>query len=110
MIAAKSPKEVREAQIAAIAARHGFTFEQVMTKARRMPKTLVAARQEIYCFLNDRNGPAWSLPRIGEFFERDHTTIMFHIANAGAELRARYRLSAKAMDQRKKRAEAREAV
>lgn len=106
----KTPRQKHHEAIAAIAMRHGFTFDQVMTKARRLPKKLVAARTEIYCYLNDRDGPAWSLPRIAEFFERDHTTIMFHLGNAGPELRARFKLSVKALDRRKMRREAREAA
>ena len=88
---ARTPRDRMMAAIDEIAARHGLTREQVMTKAKRMPKIVVAARTEVYAMLYDFRGPyRWSLSRIGAYFERDHTTIMHALQHASDEVKARY--------------------
>lgn len=87
----RTPRDRMMAAIDEIAARHGLTREQVMMKAQRMPKRVVAARTEVYAMLYDfKGGYRWSLLRIGAYFDRDHTTIMHALQHASDEVKARY--------------------
>lgn len=57
-----------------IAHKHGFTVLRLREKGKF--QTLVNARKECYAYLRDRG---WSLPSIGRFFNRDHTTVMWSL-------------------------------
>jgi hypothetical protein len=56
-----------------IAKEHGVTFEDIMGPRRLKP--VVAARKAAMIAVA-AHMPRWSLPQIGRFFNRDHTTIM----------------------------------
>lgn len=60
-----------------IAERHGFTLEILQGKGRFAKQ--VAARVECYRLLVGRG---WSTPRIGRFFNRDHSTVVWALSPA----------------------------
>ncbi len=65
-----------------IAAVHGYTLAQLRQPDRRQDR--VAARWAVFWAL--RQAPyCWSLPRIGKFMERDHTTILYALRRVEAE-------------------------
>lgn len=69
---------LRIAEIAqAVAQSHGCTVAEL--RSRTLSRMLIEARQEAYarCYAlqSHRQGP-YSLPRIGRFFGRGHTTVL----------------------------------
>ena len=55
-----------------VAARRRVRFDDMMSRSRYLP--FARARQEaMYLMVAEKR---WSLPRIGMFFGRDHTTIL----------------------------------
>jgi hypothetical protein len=61
-----------------IAAEHRFSLEQLRKpgRFRRNDVAICAARSACYRFLRARG---WSLSRIGRFFHRHHTTVLWHL-------------------------------
>lgn len=73
----------------AVAARHRMTLDEMMSASR--VRRLARARQEaMYLMVKAER---WSLPRIGMFFGKDHTTILH-----GARAHERRLEEAKAAD------------
>jgi len=69
--------------VAAIAKRHGVTFQDIMGPCRRAK--IVAARFEAIVAVAQVRY-TWSLPQIGRFFgDRDHTTILHCIKKMAVE-------------------------
>jgi chromosomal replication initiation ATPase DnaA len=60
-----------------IAIAHDVTMIELV--GRRRTQALSAARQELWAELYARGH--WSYPRLGELFDRDHTTIMAGVAS-----------------------------
>jgi chromosomal replication initiation ATPase DnaA len=54
-----------------VARRHGISVEELF--ARKRMRHLFVARAELYRLLRDQG---WSLPAIGAFVGRDHSTVM----------------------------------
>ena len=70
------PVRRRMADITAeVAARHGLTAADIRGPART--KCIVAARHEAMAAC--RAEGIWSYPRIGMFFNRDHTTVLYAV-------------------------------
>lgn len=67
----------------AIADKHGISVNDIMSIRRT--GNLVAARYELYW--NLKKETKWSLPQIGRFLERDHTTILHGIRRYEAMLK-----------------------
>mgnify|MGYP000933061048 CR=1 FL=1 len=55
-----------------IAASYGFTLDQLKQRDRR-PRTC-EARNACYAYLRSQG---WSLNKIGNYFRRDHTTVLW---------------------------------
>jgi chromosomal replication initiation ATPase DnaA len=71
-------------EFSAIATRHGVSLCALFGRSRA--PYIVRARWECYTLL--RNEPYhWSLVRIGQLFDRDHTTIMYGLGIRGRKLR-----------------------
>ncbi len=73
-VAAATPARARKI-VAEVAEKHGLTVDQLISYARS--KHLVLARQELYWRLHAET--TWSIKRIGDFLERDHTTVLHGI-------------------------------
>ena len=56
----------------------GVTVEQIMSTARHRPIFLARA----VAMAKIRSELAWSLPKIGRFFNRDHTSVLHSIKRA----------------------------
>jgi chromosomal replication initiation ATPase DnaA len=59
--------------VAQIAKEHGVTFAEIMGQRRLKP---VAAARKAAVIAVAAHMPRWTLAKIGEFFNRDHTTIL----------------------------------
>jgi chromosomal replication initiation ATPase DnaA len=69
--------------VAAIAKRHGVTFNDIMGPCRK--RNIVAARYEAIVTVAQLRH-LWSLPKLGRFFGgRDHTTILHCIRKMAVE-------------------------
>lgn len=80
-------------RLKAIARSHGFDIHDLRVPCCRDPHCL--ARLECYRFLRGRN---WSLPSIGAYFNRDHTTILYALTHADRlEKRCAYLVAANAL-------------
>lgn len=67
-----------------VAEKHGLTLDDLRSPSRRRP--LVLARQEAIHEI--RQATTQSLPAIGRFFDRDHTTVIHAIGRHAARLQA----------------------
>ena len=63
-----------------VAAKHGFTAEQILGHRRSIP--IVVARQEAMCEAAKLR-PDMSLPELGRQFKRDHTTLIHALRKGG---------------------------
>lgn len=61
-----------EIELELIAQQHSVPLSALRANGRS--KLLVAARKDCYRYLRDQRG--WSLPQIGKYFNRDHSTII----------------------------------
>ena len=61
-----------EIELELIAQKHSVPLAALREKGRS--KLLVAARKDCYRYLRDQR--EWSLPQIGKYFNRDHSTII----------------------------------
>lgn len=73
-IASRLPPRAREI-VSEVLARHGVPLAEVF--GRRSSRQYVHIQQEIYWRLR-RLDPPYSYGRIGQMFDRDHTTVMHH--------------------------------
>lgn len=64
------PKQI----IAKVAAHHGFTYEEILSKRRDV--RLVVARHEAMRAVRDAK-PEYSLPKLGRLFKRDHSSVLY---------------------------------
>jgi chromosomal replication initiation ATPase DnaA len=71
-------------EVRRIAHAFGTTEADVYSPSRR--RSLAHARWEIWAMLRARG---WTLPRIGAAFQRDHTTVMYGIAERERRIAAR---------------------
>jgi len=62
-----------------IAARHGVTIVQIFGKDRH--DKIALARHHVWHALRELDAREWSLPRLGAFFGRHHTTILQGISS-----------------------------
>ena len=76
-----TPKAKAANIVKAIAAKHNLTVAEIMGRSRR--RHIVRARQEAMTAIYVEF-PMWSLPIIGRFFDRDHTTVLFSVKATGA--------------------------
>lgn len=76
------PRIAAKRILAEAADKHGVTVEDVLGPAR--PHRLTLARQEAMYRL--RLDMRWSLPRIGSFMNRDHSTVLHGIEQHRARL------------------------
>ncbi|WP_332763979.1 helix-turn-helix domain-containing protein [Phenylobacterium sp.] len=67
-----------------VAEKHGLTLDDLRSPSRRRP--LVVARQEAMHEI--RQATTQSLPAIGRFFDRDHTTVIHALERHAARLQA----------------------
>lgn len=67
------PKAKARQIVAETAERHGFTADEILGPGKKA--SLVKARWEAMALVR-REFPAWSLPQIGMFFNRDHTSVL----------------------------------
>jgi chromosomal replication initiation ATPase DnaA len=67
----RTPREIREALCAKIAAKHGLTTAELYGHSKL--KKLAHARFEVWACLHAHG---MSTPRIGRIFGRDHSTII----------------------------------
>lgn len=59
--------------ISLVAQSHGFTYHDIISKGRKYP--IVVARQDAMRCVKTLK-PFLSYPKIGKFFDRDHTTVL----------------------------------
>jgi hypothetical protein len=64
--------------------KHGLTVEEMMAENRSPER--VAIRSELYWRL--RKETTWSLPRLGKYLNRDHTTLLHGINRHAKRLEA----------------------
>lgn len=76
-------RDIARAVVAEVCAKHSVLVNGVMSMRRSAP--IVAARQEICWRL--RNETTWSLPQIGRFLGRDHTSVLHSCRAYEATLR-----------------------
>lgn len=76
-----SPRAKAANIVKAIATKHNLTVAEVMGNSRR--RHIVNARQEAMAAIYTEF-PMWSLPTIGRFFDRDHTTVLYSVKAMGA--------------------------
>jgi len=69
--------------VAEVAERHGFTADDIFGEGRK--SALVAARWDAMTLVHRAN-PSWSLPQIGIFFNRDHTSVLHALRRMGERL------------------------
>lgn len=67
-----TPRQLARAIIQETADKHGVSVEMLMSQ-RRDNKTVVA-RHELYWRMRSQTN--WSLPQIGRFLDRDHTSVL----------------------------------
>lgn len=76
-----SPKAKAAHLVQQVAAKHSVTVDDIMGKSRR--RYIVRARQEAMAVIYTEF-PMWSLPIIGKYFGRDHTTVLHSVKVMGA--------------------------
>jgi hypothetical protein len=76
-------RDIARAVVAEVCAKHSVPIRAVMSQRRQ--KELVKARQEICWRLREET--TWSLPQIGRFLGRDHTSILHSCRAYEATLR-----------------------
>ena len=61
-----------------VAAKHGMTLERLRGTGRRIPefKARAEAMSEIYAYRTPTGDKRYSLAQIGQFFFRDHTSVL----------------------------------
>lgn len=72
-----SPRDLINQALTAIARKHGITLEKLKSKSRLA--ACVEARRDAYRMLHAAPYN-WSTPRIGAYFGRDHSTVVYAIA------------------------------
>ena len=74
----KTPYQLIMEDLQQIATKHQLTLTIVKQKHGNGGRKaiILAARREMCLHLRNRG---WSYPRIGKFFERDHSTIMHYV-------------------------------
>ncbi len=75
------PSKIR-AQVIVLQAARRHRIDPSLIFSPRRGKSIVAARFEAVAEVA-KACPLWSLPRIGAFFNRDHTTILYAIRKMG---------------------------
>jgi chromosomal replication initiation ATPase DnaA len=81
MRVASTPRHLRMAIVAGIAADNGVTVADIMSRSRK--RHLAWPRQEAMAAIRDVF-PDDSLPQIGRLFGRDHTTVLHAVRQVKA--------------------------
>jgi hypothetical protein len=68
-----TPRHIARAIVAEVCLKHNTHPDEVMSDRRK--GTIIPARYELFYRLCKET--TWSLPRIGAFVRRDHTTVMY---------------------------------
>jgi chromosomal replication initiation ATPase DnaA len=80
----KASMAILTPEFADIASRHGVSLCSLFGRSRK--PEIVHARWDCYAML--RHDPYhWSLTRIGQLFDRDHTTIMYGLGDRGRKIK-----------------------